>query len=99
MPESYIALMHLCIKPGSSKKQHWRQGDPLFHTLGSQTGALGFDMRQALQLEPGDPVLYSNRSLCHLRLKAHSEARTQRLHDCSTLCSCAVPQNLVLCCQ
>ncbi len=63
------------------------------------TGALGFDMRQALQLEPGDPVLYSNRSLCHLRLKAHSEARTQRHDNHSAPRHSAMSQNLKFCCQ
>lgn len=32
-------------------------------------------MRQALVLDPNDPVVHSNRSLCHLRLKNHAEAR------------------------
>ena len=31
-------------------------------------------MRQALALDPSDPVVHSNRSLCHLRLKNHAEA-------------------------
>ena len=48
-------------------------------------------MRQALVLDPSDPVVHSNRSLCHLRLKNHAEARFS--DPCVPSCTSGIAQS------
>ena len=38
-------------------------------------------------LDPADPVVHSNRSLCHLRLKNHAEARFSEKCPCVPSCT------------